>query len=398
MDRFAPPRDVDVVVVGARCAGAATALLLARAGARVLVVDRGEYGADTVSTHALMRGSVVQLSRWGLLPRIVEAGTPPVTTTTFHLGRNRLLVPIKPKHGVDALYAPRRTLLDRILVDAAREAGAVVEYGCRVTSVLRNTLGAVCGASLHDRSGVTFDVSARLVIGADGMQSTIADLVDAPVYRRARHAAASLYGYWPGQWVEGYHWFYGDGLSAGAIPTNGGETLIFASLPASRWAAITGADRYAGFLHALQVAAPALRDTVELTSTSPGSGRRALTGFAGRPGYFRQSWGPGWALVGDAGYFKDPLTAHGLTDALRDAELLADAAVDGSAAALAAYQQQRDALSSELFEITDRIASFEWTTNSVGELLDALAREMAAEARAIAARRDRPAAAVMAPA
>ena len=103
----------DVVVVGARPAGAGTALLLARQGARVLMIDRGRYGADTLSTHALMRGGVLQLARWGVLPRIVEAGTPPVGTATFIYGDESLEVAVKPSDGVDALYAPRRTVLDR---------------------------------------------------------------------------------------------------------------------------------------------------------------------------------------------------------------------------------------------------------------------------------------------
>ena len=98
----------DVVIAGARCAGAATALLLARHGARVLVLDKSRYGTDTLSTHALMRGAVVQLHRWGLLPGVVGAGTPPVRSTTFHLPDAVTTVPIKPKHGVEALYAPRR--------------------------------------------------------------------------------------------------------------------------------------------------------------------------------------------------------------------------------------------------------------------------------------------------
>src|SRR6186713_1649047 len=120
---------VDAVVVGARCAGAATALLLARAGARVMVVDRGVYGSDTTSTHALMRGAILQLHRWGVLPAIVAAGTPPVHSTTFSYSDQDVTVAIEPRFGVDALYAPRRALLDRILVDAASANGAEVRYG-----------------------------------------------------------------------------------------------------------------------------------------------------------------------------------------------------------------------------------------------------------------------------
>ena len=116
--------DLDVVIVGARAAGAATALLLARAGLRVQVVDRSRYGADTLSTHALLRGAVVQLHRWGLLDRVVAAGTPPIRATSFDYGSGPITLRMKPSHGVDALYAPRRTVLDPILVDAARAAGA----------------------------------------------------------------------------------------------------------------------------------------------------------------------------------------------------------------------------------------------------------------------------------
>ena len=110
----------DALVVGARCAGAATAMLMARQGLRVLVIDRAGYGTDTISTHALMRGGVLQLHRWGVLPRLREMGTPAVRETTFHYGDEAIAVPIRPANGVDALYAPRRTLLDSTLVDAAR--------------------------------------------------------------------------------------------------------------------------------------------------------------------------------------------------------------------------------------------------------------------------------------
>src|SRR5262245_66195753 len=118
----------DVVVVGARVAGAATAMLLARAGHRVLLVDRGRYGTDTLSTHALMRGAVVQLHRWNILPAVVAADTTPVRQATFFYGDEAVPVPIKPRDGIDALYAPRRHVLDRLLVDAVSAAGADVVY------------------------------------------------------------------------------------------------------------------------------------------------------------------------------------------------------------------------------------------------------------------------------
>ena len=163
----------DVVVVGARAAGAATAMLLARAGLRVLVVDRGRYGADTLSTHALMRGGVLQLHRWGLLDRIVAAGTPPDPAHHVPLRRRRRSPSrSSPRHGVDALYAPRRTVLDPVLVDAAVAAGAEVRYGVTVTDVRRDRHGRVTGIDGRDDAGRPIAVDAALVIGADGMRST----------------------------------------------------------------------------------------------------------------------------------------------------------------------------------------------------------------------------------
>ena len=132
-----PPSRFDVVVIGARCAGAATAMLLARAGHRVLMVDRGRYGTDTLSTHALMRGAVVQLQRWNLLPAVIAAGTPPVRQATFFYGDESVSVAVKPRDGVDALYAPRRDIFDRLLVDAASAAGADILYGMRIKGVQR---------------------------------------------------------------------------------------------------------------------------------------------------------------------------------------------------------------------------------------------------------------------
>src|SRR5215469_18341552 len=127
----------DVVIAGARPAGAATAMLLARQGARVLLLDRSRYGTDTLSTHALMRGGVLQLSRWGLLEKIIAEGTPPVRRATFRYADAVVPVIIKPSHGVDALYAPRRTVLDPILVDAAFASGADVRFGIAVADVDR---------------------------------------------------------------------------------------------------------------------------------------------------------------------------------------------------------------------------------------------------------------------
>jgi len=268
-------------------------------------------------------------------------------------------------------------VLDRLLIDAASDAGADVVYGVKVKALLRAEAGRVAGVVLEDESGHVHHVASRLVIGADGLHSTVARLADAPTYRTGRHAAATMYGHWPGLAVNGYEWYFAPRLSAGGIPTNSGEVCVFVAVPMAEFATLFAdhESRDTTFQELLSRVAPDLAE--QITESAP----VALHGFAGHAGFFRQSYGPGWALVGDAGYFKDPLTSHGITDALRDAELLATAIDRGSDEALADYQAQRDALSTELFETTDEIASFSWDLNSVRVLHEALAKAMSREVK-----------------
>ena len=226
----------DVVVVGARCAGAATAMLLARAGHRVLVVDRGRYGTDTLSTHALMRGAVIQLHRWNVLPAVIAADTAPVRQATFFYGDESVSVPIAPRDGIDALYAPRRHVLDRLLVDAAGAAGADIVYGVRLEGLQRSETGSVTGVVLEDGAGHVHRVACRMVVGADGLRSTVARLVGAPTYRVGHHASATMYGHWSGLDVGGYGWYFVPGLSAAAIPTNAGQVCVSVSVPGPEFA------------------------------------------------------------------------------------------------------------------------------------------------------------------
>jgi len=366
--------DYDVVVIGARPAGAGTARLLARQGRRVLMVDRGQYGSDTLSTHALMRAGVLQLARWGVLPRVIAAGTPPVRSATFIYADEETRVPVKPRDGIDALYAPRRTVLDRLLVDAAREAGVHVAYGTTLADLMRSADGRVIGVVLHQESGDTTQVRARLVVGADGRRSAVARLVGAEVTRQGPSAAANVFGYWSGIPVEGYRWYYRPGLSAGAIPTNDGHTCIFASVPSAQFGTVFRHDLEAGYRKVIAEVAPDLAAAMRVaTLASP------LKGAPGQTGFFRRSSGPGWVLVGDAGYFKDPLTAHGITDALVEAEYLARAIAEDSDAALLGYVEDRDRRAAQLFDITDRIASFAWTLDEARALHKQLAKAMADE-------------------
>ncbi len=368
----------DIVVAGARVAGASTAMLLARQGLRVLVVDPIPVSRDVLSTHALMRGAVVQLQRWGLLDEVRAAGTPTIEATTFHYGPDSVTVPIKPRDGVDGLYAPRRTVLDPILLAAARRAGAEVVHGLSVAGVVQDASGRVIGVEIRSGEHEVFTVGAGLVVGADGLRSKVARLVGAPVVYAVPHATASIYGYWPGLERNGYEWSYAPNAAMGVIPTNGGESCVFVSMPPSRF----HSERDRGLLRlhheTVRAMSPAL--AADLAQQEPAG---QVRGFAGASSIMRKATGPGWALVGDAGYFKDPLTAHGITDALRDAELLARSISDSGDTSLQRFEDERDALSRGLMDVTSRIASFEWSLDEVKALHLTLSREMNAEVEAI---------------
>jgi len=382
----------DVIVVGARVAGSATAMLLARAGLRVLVLDRMRPGADALSTHALMRAGTLQLQRWGLLDRVVAAGTPAVRRTVFHYGDGETVpVSLKPAAGVDALYAPRRTVLDPILADAAERSGATVEYGATVTTLLRGHGGEVLGVRVRDAAGREHDERSGLVVGADGRASLVADQVGAHTLVAGRGASSVMYGYFEDLPAEGYEWFWAPRRSAGIIPTSDGLSCVFvgaapgdlASLrpglgPQELFRTLAGqASPRASLLERLAHAAPVER----------------LRHDRGRPGHLRTAWGPGWALVGDAGYWKDPLSTHGITDALRDAELLVRAVVTahsvggpGSAAgadAMAGYQTTRDRLSTQMVDVVERVVTFEWDLMAIRGLLRELASAMSDEVEAL---------------
>jgi 2-polyprenyl-6-methoxyphenol hydroxylase-like FAD-dependent oxidoreductase len=368
----------DAIIVGARCAGAATGLLLARSGAKVLVIDRQGYGSDTMSTHALMRGAVVQLKRWGLITEIVAADTPAIRSTTFHYGSEAVCVTIKPEHGVECLFAPRRTVLDRLLVDAARQVGVEVRHSVALFELQFASNGRVVGVTLKDAGGSRMTIGADIVIGADGRQSTVAQLVNAQTYVEGGNASGIVFGYFDKLTRDGSHWYFAKNAAAGVIPTNSAH-CVFAAVPAAQFFSTFRGDVRRGFLQVLEAICPELRADVERGTLI---GR--LRGFGGAPGFLRECHGPGWALVGDAGYFKDPLTAHGITDAFRDAELLSRAIVDGRTRALAAYQSERDVLSLPLLRTTDAIAAFAWDLEEVKALHVELSAVMNAEANYVA--------------
>ena len=348
----------DVVVVGARCAGAATAMLLASEGVDVLIVDRDEFPSDTLSTHALVRGGVVQLSRWGLLDAVVESGAPPIRQVAFHLPDGELTKQVKERAGVDHLVAPRRYVLDRILLDAAREAGAQVRTGVSVTGVMTDGEGRVNGIAVRNRDGGSGRIPARFVVGADGVRSRIARAVGAAVVDERPGSGLCRYAYVAGLDFRGYEFHLGPGTFAGVFPTHDGESNVWLCTPADA-ASPEGGDRTEAFVNALVQAAPELGPRVRAASVV--SAVRSATGL---PNHILQAAGPGWALVGDAGYHRDPITGHGITDAFRDAELLAGRlapAVLGEVpegVAMAGYADDRAHAIAPIFDVTWRLSQF----------------------------------------
>ena len=362
----------DVVIVGARCAGAATAMLLARAGARVLVVDRQAYGSDTLSTHALMRPAVVQLARWGLLDGLIGAGTPLVTTTSFHYGDEVVAIPIRPAPGIPGLIAPRRTVLDRALVDAARAAGAEIVHGVAVTHLLRSASGRVSGAVAAGGGG-SVSIKAETVIGADGLGSMVARTVQSEPLVRGTASIAHIYAHVPAPSDTGYHWHFREGISGSLIPTNDGRSCLVASVPSARFDMELRHDIEAGRLSVLAALSPDLADLARSAASTP------VRTFRGARGLLRQAFGPGWLLVGDAGFFRDPLTAHGISDALRDAEGAARAAIAGSDFEARRYQEERDAYALPILAATDSVCSFDWTLEELGDRHQRFSDAMKAE-------------------
>ena len=223
-------------------------------------------------------------------------------------------------------------------------------------------------------------IDADLVVGADGLRSTIAQRVGAPCLVEGRHATGVLYSYWENLPVDGYCWRFQPGGSVGAIPTNDGATCVFVSIPADRFRAEIHGDATSAYRRLI-------RDVSAVFDVRLEGARRVepIRGFGGTAGFIKRGYGPGWALVGDAGYFKDPLTAHGITDALRDAELLARAIVHGTADALVEYETIRHDLSRRLFELTDEVASFAWSDDELQSLHRAFSSEMSREVKALAA-------------
>jgi flavin-dependent dehydrogenase len=380
----------EVVVVGGRVAGSATAMLLARLGHDVVVVDQASFPSDTVSTHSIARSGVVQLRRWGLLEEVLDSGAPAIRQVTFHAGGASTSRRIKDKAGVDLVVAPRRYVLDTILATAAERAGAQLYPGVTVTGVRRDGRGRVVGVDGHDRAGAPIQLDAHWVVGADGLRSRVASSVGAPLYEAGPAGGAAQYAYYAGIGWAGFEFFVAERSFAGVFPTHHGQACIWVCTPAAdaKAARRQAGSRVEAFGQLLERSAPELAERLGQAArrTSP------VQGLLRQPNQLRQAFGLGWALVGDAGYYRDAVTAYGISDAFHHAELLAvalDQALVGDAeeeaAALAAYQHQRDQALAETFQLTCQLAAYPPAPRFV-ELQKQLSAAIDTQAAALAAR------------
>jgi flavin-dependent dehydrogenase len=338
------------------------------------------------------RGGVVQLSRWGLLDDVLTSGAPPIRSVLFSQhpqqagGQVRLAV--KDKAGVDLMLAPRRYILDAILAESAVRAGATLMAATTVTGVLRAADGRVTGIRVRRPDGSVGELTARLVVGADGVRSRMAELFGASVTASYEPGGACLYTYVGEVAWDGFEFHVADQAFAGVFPTHHGEAAVWLMRPTTLLAPVlaAGVARRDAWLDALETVAPDLASRVR-------RGRIAgqLRGTVGLPNHVCRAVGPGWALVGDAGYHRDPITGHGLTDAFRDAELLADAthrALVGPAGerdAMCEYELARDVAIRDTFRITRELGAFPAPARFV-ELQAELSRVLDVEARELAAR------------
>ncbi|MGH7740739.1 MAG: NAD(P)/FAD-dependent oxidoreductase [Candidatus Eiseniibacteriota bacterium] len=347
-------RSRDAIVIGARCAGSPTAMLLARKGYDVLLVDRATFPSDTVSTHLIHPPGVAALKRWGLLERLKATGCPAIHRYAFDVGP--FVIEGAPGAGDDAVsYAPRRTVLDKLLVDAAAEAGVEVREGFSVEEILFDN-GRVAGVRGRSAGGGTVTEHARVVVGADGLHSVLVKAVSPEHYNVKDPIQAGYYTYWSGLPMNGRFEAYdrAPGRGWAAWPTNDDLTLVVVSWPMAEFET----NRRDVERHYLETfdRAPAFAERVRAAK------REDRFYGTSVPNYFRKPFGAGWALVGDAGYLRDFITAQGISDAFRDAEsctVALDQWLSGARefeASMGEYQAARDRQVMPIFEFTCKFA------------------------------------------
>jgi 2-polyprenyl-6-methoxyphenol hydroxylase-like FAD-dependent oxidoreductase len=366
----------DAIVVGARCGGASTAMLLARHGYEVLLVDKATFPSDTMSTHLLHPFGVAALSRWGLLDAVEALGAPPVTHYALDFDAFRIKgAPRFTPDGIGHALGPTRLRLDDVLVRAATAAGVELREGCLVEDV--DVDAPVARVSVRASAGAALVESGRIVIGADGMRSRVARAVDASTYLERPTYAANYYAYWSGVPLDGIEIFVRPGRSFAAIPTVDGLTMVVMSWPRAEFK--THRDDVEGtFLRGLDLA-PSLAARV-----AAGTRETPFAGTGDAPGFYRTPYGDNWALVGDARHHKDPCTARGMSEAFLDAEALAAAlhatwsGATTAVAALGEYQRRRDEDTLAMYEFTCQLASLQPPSPDLAHLLAATSTDVEA--------------------
>lgn len=365
----------NVIVVGARCGGSPTAMLLARRGHRVLLVDKATFPSDTLSTHFIHQPGVACLARWGLLERVAATGCPPVRSMRFDVGPFALEGSPPPVDGVTDAYCVRRTALDTILVEAAADAGAEVRTGFSVDEILTDA-GRVTGIRGRDAATPVTETAA-IVVGADGRNSLVARAVAAPSYHEHPTLTCAYYSYWTGVAVDRAELYARPDRMIIAAPTNDGQIFTIAYWPTAEFPRVRSSIE-ASFWEAVDLI-PTLAERLRA-----GTRTERFRGTGYLPNFFRRPHGDGWALVGDAGYHKDPLLALGISDAFRDAELLADAIDAGLSGrqplgdALAGYEARRNAAAGQGYQNTVQFARLQPPPPDMQPLLAALADDPAA--------------------
>jgi flavin-dependent dehydrogenase len=346
----------DAIIVGARCAGSPTAMLLARQGYRVLVVDRASFPSDTLSTHGIQQAGIARLRKWGLLDA-VRARTPDTGVTTIHIGGQKILPPPDPGVPDGKAFSPRRYILDQILLDAAVAAGAEAREEFTVDDLLFEGYRVV-GIRGHARGGKPVEERARIVVGADGKHSFVARRVGAQAYHERPTLTLAYFSYFSGVGLTDTDLYVHPDAAVFGWPTNDNLSLIGIMRPVAdaRW---YRADIENNMMRDIKMVVPELAQCMHA-----GKREERISGSVDLPNFFRQPFGPGWVLAGDAGYTKDPITALGISDAFRAAEQVADAIDDGFSGrrplqeALAGYQSTRDEKAMALYQFTLDLASF----------------------------------------
>ena len=365
-------KDYDAIIVGARCAGSPTAMLLAQKGYRALVVDKATFPSDTMSTHFIHPPGVASLERWGLLDRLAATGCPPVTTYSFDFGPLAVSGSPRPIDGVAVGYCPRRTVLDKILVDAAVDAGVELREGFTVDEILADN-GTVTGIRGHDKGGAAVTERAKVVIGADGRHSLVAKAVKPEEYEQRRSHLAMYYAYWSDLPSKGFETIIRTENRRGwaCLPTNDDLTVVPFGWPVEEFHQ-NRKDVEGNFFKTMELA-PEFAERVRAAKRET-----KFIGSAELPGYVRKPFGHGWALVGDAAYHKNPITAMGINDAFRDAELLVGALDDAFSGrrpyeeGMRDYQQTRDQEALPVYEFTDEFAQLEPPPPEMVQLLAAM--------------------------